>query len=90
MGDKLFPMVLIELQEYKKSMSLIDVLNKLERLEIIDSKDEWIEFRKLRNSLTHEYPDNEEEIIEAINLSLDIYLQMKRIYKRAIERVEVC
>ncbi len=84
MGDKLFPTVLEILQEYNTNMPLIDVLNKLERLELINSTDEWIEFRKLRNTLTHEYPDNENEIIEAINLAIDVYKKMISIYNKLI------
>jgi len=80
MGDKLFPAVLQLLEEYKQNMPFIDVLNKLERLELIQSSDEWIEFRNLRNNLTHDYPDNEEEIIDTINLSIDIYKKMIEIY----------
>ncbi len=40
----------------------------------------WIDFRKLRNNLTHDYPNNEAEIIEAINLSITTYFKMKDIY----------
>lgn len=68
-------------------MALIDVLNRLEKLELLKSSDEWIEYRKLRNTLTHEYPDNEDEIIEAINLSIDAYLNMKKIYEKMLERL---
>lgn len=84
MGDKLFPAILQLLQEYKTNMPLIDVLNKLERLELINSTDEWIDFRKLRNNLTHDYPDNENEIIEALNLAIDVYYKMIDIYKKLI------
>lgn len=87
MGEKFFPLVLSELQEYKRSMALIDVLHKLEKLELLKSSDTWIEYRKLRNTLTHEYPDNEDEIIEAINLSMDAYINMKKIYEEMLERL---
>ena len=49
---------------------MLDVLDKLEKLRIIDDADRWMQFRKLRNELTHEYPDNEEEIIQGIRLAL--------------------
>lgn len=87
MGEKFFPLVLLELEEYKRSMALIDVLHRLEKLELIDSSDTWIEYRKLRNTLTHEYPDNEDEIIEAINLSIEAYIDMKDIYEKMLERL---
>ena len=87
MGEKFFPLILSELQEYKRSMALIDVLHRLEKLELLQSSDDWIEYRKLRNTLTHEYPDNEDEIIEAINLSIEAYVDMKNIYYKILERL---
>lgn len=88
MGDKLFPAVLQLLQEYKQNMPFIDVLNKLERLELIESSDAWIDFRNLRNSLTHDYPDNQEEIIDAINLSIDVYKKMIEIYTNMVKLIK--
>jgi hypothetical protein len=87
MGEKFFPLILAELYEYKSNMAFIDVLNRLEKLELLESSDKWIEYRKLRNTLTHEYPDNEDEIIEAINLSIEVYAKMKTIYAHMLERV---
>ena len=87
MGEKFFPLVLVELYEYKRTMALIDVLHRLEKLELLSSSDKWIEYRKLRNVLTHEYPDNEDEIIEAINLSIEAYIDMKNIYYTMLERL---
>jgi hypothetical protein len=89
MGEKFFPAILRELQEYKSNMALIDVLNRLERLDILQSSDSWIDYRKLRNSLTHEYPNNEDEIVEAINLSIDVYKKMKDIYRKSLLRVNL-
>ena len=82
MGDKLFPAYLQLLQEYDDDMPLLDVLNDLERLRVIDSAQEWIEFRKLRNSLTHEYPGNEDEIIEALRAAVLAYQKMKTVYNK--------
>ena len=50
----------------------------------------WIDFRKLRNNLTHDYPNNEAEIIETINLSITIYLKMKNIYIKMLNAAGVC
>lgn len=73
MGDKLFRLFLDEIGEYKDSMSLIDVLDKLEKFNIVDNAEKWIEYRKLRNKLTHEYPNNEQEIIEGIYLAIESF-----------------
>jgi hypothetical protein len=87
MGEKLFPIILKELHEYKSSMSLIDVLHRLEKLELLDSSDTWIDYRKLRNTLTHEYPDNEDEMIESITLAIEVYENLKEIYSKMLDRV---
>ena len=85
MGDKFFPAILRELQEYKNNMALIDILNRLEKLELLKNSNDWIDYRKLRNSLTHEYLNNTDEIIEAINLSINVYKDMKNIYIKMLK-----
>ncbi len=85
MGEKLFPNILIILEEYKSNMPFIDVLNRLERLEILPSADEWLEFRNLRNALTHEYPGNEEEMIESITAAIEEYHKMLAIFNEMVE-----
>ena len=44
-----------------------------------------IDFRKLKNNLTHDYPNNEAEIIETINLSITTYFKMKSIYLKMLD-----
>jgi hypothetical protein len=39
-----------------------------------------MEFREIRNTLTHEYPDSEDEIIEGIKLALIAFNEIKIIY----------
>ncbi|MCF8420627.1 MAG: hypothetical protein K9G63_17260 [Melioribacteraceae bacterium] len=87
MGEKLFPEYLKDLQEYKPNMPLIDMLNTLERIEVINSTEDWIDYRKLRNNLTHEYPGNEKEIIDSLNSALEAYGNIKNIYKNIIKDV---
>jgi len=82
MGEKLFPAVLDMLGEYKSSLSFKDILNKLERLEIIPSANKWMNYREIRNTLTHEYPDKENELIEGIKLALSAYQEIKTIYNK--------
>lgn len=85
MGAKLFPEYLKILQEYKPNMPLIDILNTLERIEVISSTEDWIDYRKLRNSLTHEYPGNEKEIIESLGSALEAYGNIKIVYLHIVE-----
>ncbi len=80
MGEKLFPAFLEQLQEYNASMPLIDILHKLEKLNVLNT-DDWIKIRQIRNIMTHEYPDNTDEIITTITSALEYFETMKNIYK---------
>jgi hypothetical protein len=79
MGEKLFRRLLDEVGEYKDNMSLIDVLDKLEKLELLPNSNKWIDYRQVRNKLTHEYPDNQEEIAEGVKLALEYFEEIEKI-----------
>ena len=66
--------------EYKDNISLLDVLDKLEKLGLLDDPEQWMQYRKLRNKLTQEYPNDEEEITENILLSLDAFDDINHIF----------
>lgn len=55
-GDKLLPFLLTILGE--KPSSLIDNLDRAEKLGWLDSADEWLIIRKLRNQMVHEYVED--------------------------------
>ncbi len=84
MGEKLFRIFLDELGEYRHEMSLIDVLDRLEKLGLLEDASEWMYYRKLRNKLTHEYPSNEDEIIEGISLALHAFKEMETILSKIL------
>ena len=52
-GDKLLPALLISMAE--KPGPAIDNLDRAEKLGYIDSADAWMEMRRLRNQMVHEY-----------------------------------
>ena len=56
---------------HETQMPLIDVLNKAEKLSIIDSSDQLIEIRDIRNQIAHEYlPEAIQELVpDVIELS---------------------
>ena len=66
-GNNTFRFLLEYLQEDIAGKPFRDILNILERLQIIDSCDAWLTLRELRNDLTHEYPIMIEETIEKLN-----------------------
>lgn len=82
MGEKLFRYFLDEIGEYRDDMSLIDILDKLEKFKIIESAKEWMYYRKLRNKLTHEYPNNEDDIIEGIEIAITAFEKIEKILSR--------
>lgn len=55
-AEKLLPRWLLALAE--RPGSQIETLNRAERLGVIESVEQWLEARKLRNRLVHEYMDD--------------------------------
>ncbi len=84
LGQKLFRRFLEEIGEFYEDMSFIDILDKLEKLGVISLSEEWIEIRKLRNKLTHEYPDEIEEVKEEIKIAMDKITTLEK----TIENIE--
>jgi len=61
-------------------MSFIDILDKIEKLRIINSVEDWLKLRKLRNKLAHEYPDEFDEILGDIKEALKWLPEIKETY----------
>ncbi len=88
MGDKLFKLIVEQYQQSIEQLSFIDMLNKLEKLEYINSAKEWIYLRKVRNEIAHQYDDEAEEMSQAINnilhqksIIISIYQKVKDKYQ---------
>jgi hypothetical protein len=89
-GAKLLKKTLYELKEIDSfSIGMIDVLNLLEKLEIVEDATDWDNLREIRNILAHEYPLDIDERVENIHLALDGYQNLKKIYNRLKDRVDV-
>jgi len=57
------------------------LLNRLEVLRIIPSATKWMDWRELRNDLTHEYPDVIEDRIEALNNLRSVLAEIQSVYQ---------
>jgi len=79
MGEKLFKSFLNDIGEYRDNMSLLDILDKLEKLELIGNANNWMIYRKLRNQLTHEYPNNANDIVDGIKIAIDSFIEIEII-----------
>jgi len=83
LGAKLFRKLLYELKEIDQlNLPMLDVLNLLEKLDIIEDAAKWDELREIRNALAHDYPSEIKERIENIQLALKGYEIVKEIYHR--------
>ena len=67
MGTKLFRFALESLAENSRDLPLIDMLARAEQIGLLSSADDWMLLRNIRNELTHEYPFDSEELVEALN-----------------------
>lgn len=64
-GDKLLPQLLLWLGE--RPSTVVDNLDRAGRLGWIRSSDAWLETRKLRNQMIHEYIDDPVLLMDALN-----------------------
>lgn len=85
MGSKLFVQILEFLGEDYRSRPFLDVLARLEKLELLGDSNEWMRFREIRNDLVHEYPSQNEEkaaglnnVFESTPKLVDVYKKMKK------------
>lgn len=79
---RLLRILLLTIGEDVSQLPFIDVLNRAEKLGIIDRAHEWITLRELRNLLTHEYSEKIEDIVEGINKLYQISNRLLEIYDR--------
>jgi len=96
-GRKLFKQLLILKEDDSlliENMPFIDILNRLERLNILEVKT-WGRLRDIRNELAHNYDDEPKEMAEVINQIyqerdslIDIYNNAKKYYKKLIGEVD--
>ena len=66
-GLRLIPAVYALLESDTSAHPFIDILNRLEKLGVLTSADDWQYFRSLRNNFAHEYPDRPEDIVHGLN-----------------------
>lgn len=68
MGSRLFKQLLDALEEDISGLPFIDIINKMEKLKLLDQARDWIVLRQTRNTISHEYPFFKEIQIEELNL----------------------
>lgn len=86
-GEKIFPSVLILTKEDVKKKTFIDILNRMEELEIVD-KVKWLRLREIRNDIAHEYSFNTDEVVDSIVAIYNSSDELVEIYQKVHEFCE--
>ena len=87
LGTKIFREYLIVLQYPVEDKNFLELLKELDKEKIIDI-DIWSEFRGVRNSISHDYPSEEDEKIEAINYLIQNVNYLINIIRKIKESFE--
>jgi hypothetical protein len=90
LGTKIFREYLIVLQYPTEGKNFLELLKELDKEKIIDI-DIWSEFRGVRNSISHDYPFEEDEKIEAINYlikNVNYLIEITKMIKNNFETIK--
>jgi len=89
MGQKLFKNFLSALDEDITHFAFIDILNKLEKIEILEDINIWRELREYRNELSHNYDDDPQITSEIISNLYSKKEIIEAIYVKIKSRIEL-
>ena len=78
--DKVFKLLIMQFNQNSENIPFIDILNQLEKIGFLYSAREWINLRKIRNEIAHQYDDEPEDMSQAINNILNQKEIIKKIY----------
>lgn len=87
-GGKIFPLLAQINFPQDNSKSIIDILNQMEKLKIIKSKDVWFELREIRNGISQEYPDNQAFLVNGLNTLYDKIGLLLNLWQVIVESID--
>lgn len=67
---------------------VVDNLDKAERLGWIKSTDTWLEKRQLRNQMIHEYIENPNILLNALNAGHEFVSELANVTERMLSEIE--
>jgi hypothetical protein len=85
MGSRLFKQLLEALEEDISGIPFIDILYKLEKLNLLDDAKDWVALRQIRNTISHEYPFLKEVQMEELNLLPEEVVKLAAIWSKLKE-----
>lgn len=80
MGARLFKQILEAIEEDVTGLPFIDILYKLEKLNLLPDAKTWMQLRQTRNNVAHEYPSFKEIQIEELNFLPEQVIQLEVIW----------
>ena len=83
LGAKIFSLLLDIAGINNSKMS--EVLYYIEKEEIIDSLENWIELREVRNELEHDYPEELEEALMDLKFCIDSFEKLEGYYLNSLK-----
>ena len=87
MGESILKGILIKSKENVEKMTFLDILNRLDKLEILD-KNRWLELREVRNEIAYEYSFDQDEVVNNINLIYEKTDELILLYKEVYKFIE--
>ena len=85
LGDKLLPALLTALGENRPT--LVDRLDQAEKLGWIDSAEEWMTIRQLRNQMIHEYIEDPETLAQALQTGHEYVAPLSQTTQKMIQEL---
>jgi len=82
LGAKIFSLLLDVAGINNTKMS--EVLSNIEKENIIDSLENWIELREVRNELEHDYPDQLQEALNNLKYCINSFEQLESYYLNSL------
>ena len=67
LGNSLFRLIVSEYEDDTHQLTFIDILNRLEKIGVLDDVNIWRKLRDIRNDISHQYDDEPQEMAEALN-----------------------
>jgi len=81
MGRRLIPLIVGVMEADTSEMTFLDKLNRIEKIGLI-GPDEWNAYRKIRNDLAHTYPEEKEELADAINEAAAVVQKLETVFQK--------
>ena len=86
LGAKIFSMLLDIAGINHTKMS--EVLSNIEKEDIIDSLENWVELRDIRNELEHDYPEELQEALDDLKFCIDNFEKLEMYYLNSLNFFE--